>query len=73
MLFLQGERRIRGTAIYPQASFLNHECLPNVARFDHFDSPHTAAPQNTAVRPCLVIIYTSWCPHSLPKPKALNS
>ena len=47
----QGERRIRGTAIYPQASLLNHECLPNVARFDDFDSPQLRAPHNTAVRP----------------------
>jgi hypothetical protein len=47
----QGERRIRGTAIYPQAALLNHECLPNVARFDDFDSPHLRAPHNTAVRP----------------------
>ena len=47
----QGERRIRGTAIYPRAALLNHECLPNVARFDDFDSPHLRAPHNTAVRP----------------------
>ena len=47
---LQGERRIRGTAIYPQASLLNHECLPNVARFDDFDSPQLHAPHNTVVR-----------------------
>ncbi|GIL75147.1 hypothetical protein Vretifemale_4926 [Volvox reticuliferus] len=33
-----GERRLRGSAIYAQASLVNHECLPNVARFDFFDS-----------------------------------
>jgi hypothetical protein len=42
---MQGERRIRATALYSRASLLNHECLPNVARFDAFDSvefgPHT--------------------------------
>ena len=37
-LRLQGERRVRGSGIYPQASLLNHDCLPNVARFDNFDS-----------------------------------
>ncbi|GLI62126.1 hypothetical protein VaNZ11_004662 [Volvox africanus] len=33
-----GERRLRGSALYAQASLVNHECLPNVARFDFFDS-----------------------------------
>ncbi|EFJ49771.1 hypothetical protein VOLCADRAFT_104220 [Volvox carteri f. nagariensis] len=33
-----GERRLRGSALYAQASLINHECLPNVARFDDFDS-----------------------------------
>ena len=28
----QEERRVRGGGIYPTASLLNHECLPNVAR-----------------------------------------
>lgn len=36
---LQGERRIRGTALYARAALINHECLPNVARFDRFDGP----------------------------------
>ncbi len=45
----QGERRIRGTAIYPHASLINHECLPNVARTDNFDAPDVQAPNNTAV------------------------
>ena len=34
-----GERRLRGTGLYPAAALLNHECLPNVARFDAFDAP----------------------------------
>ncbi len=46
----QGERRIRGTALYPKASLLNHECLPNVARVDNFDEADVNAPENTAVR-----------------------
>lgn len=29
---------MRGTGIYPQASMINHDCLPNLARFDAFDS-----------------------------------
>ncbi|GLC36920.1 hypothetical protein PLESTM_000518500 [Pleodorina starrii] len=33
-----GERRLRGSALYAQASLINHECLPNVARFDFFDA-----------------------------------
>ena len=36
---LQGERRVRGTALYAHSSLINHECLPNVARFDRFDTP----------------------------------
>ncbi len=35
----QGERRIRGTGLYALPSLINHECLPNVARFDRFDRP----------------------------------
>ncbi|KAL4420349.1 hypothetical protein ABPG77_006156 [Micractinium sp. CCAP 211/92] len=34
-----GERRIRGTGLYALPSLINHECLPNVARFDRFDRP----------------------------------
>ena len=34
----RGERRLRGTGLYPAAALLNHECLPNVARFDAFDT-----------------------------------
>ena len=48
----QGERRIRGTGLYSQASLINHECLPSVARFDRFDAPPApGAPPgaNTAV------------------------
>ena len=28
-----GERRLRGAGIYPRAAMLNHDCLPNLARF----------------------------------------
>jgi hypothetical protein len=31
-------RRVRGFALYPVASIFNHNCLPNIARFDDFDS-----------------------------------
>ena len=35
-----GDRHpLRGAAIYAAASRINHECLPNVARFDDFDAP----------------------------------
>lgn len=34
----KGERHIRGAGVYVRASLVNHECLPNVARFDSFDS-----------------------------------
>lgn len=46
-----GERRLRGAGLYSTASRINHECLPNVARFDAFDSPvSTTAPgTNTAI------------------------
>lgn len=36
---LGGERAIRGTGLYARASLVNHECLPNLARFDGFDAP----------------------------------
>ena len=39
----RGERRLRGTGLYPAAALLNHECLPNVARFDAFDAPPGAS------------------------------
>ena len=35
---MQGERQIRGSGIYSFASLLNHDCMPNLARFDEFDS-----------------------------------
>lgn len=44
-----GHRRIRGSAFYATASLLNHECLPNVARFDDFDGV-AASPGNTVAR-----------------------
>lgn len=33
----ESERLLRGSALYAQASLINHECNPNVARFDAFD------------------------------------
>lgn len=39
-----GERRERAYGIYPNASFFNHDCLPNACRFDYVD---TAADGNT--------------------------
>ena len=33
----EGERRTRGSGLYHQASLTNHECNPNMARFDAFD------------------------------------
>ena len=50
----QGERRIRGTAIYPLACYVNHECLPNVARMDDFDS--SQSPHNTGVNAPWILI-----------------
>lgn len=32
-----GARRLRGGGIYPRCSLINHECIPNAARFDDFD------------------------------------
>lgn len=31
------ERKVRGYAIYAQASMFNHDCLPNACRFDYVD------------------------------------
>lgn len=33
-----GERNIRGSGFYATAAQLNHDCMPNVARFDFFDN-----------------------------------
>ena len=35
---MQGERRLRGSGIFSFASLINHDCLPNLARFDDFSS-----------------------------------
>uniref|UniRef100_A0A7N0TDK5 SET domain-containing protein n=1 Tax=Kalanchoe fedtschenkoi TaxID=63787 RepID=A0A7N0TDK5_KALFE len=32
-----GERSVRAYGLYPKASFFNHDCLPNVCRFDYVD------------------------------------
>lgn len=42
----EGERRIRGSGIYAHCSLINHECAPNITRFDYFDS---ARPDSTSV------------------------
>ncbi|MEW5313817.1 MAG: hypothetical protein WDW38_005354 [Sanguina aurantia] len=42
----RGERRLRGSAVYIDASMVNHECTPTAARFDAFDSD---APGSTRV------------------------
>jgi SET and MYND domain-containing protein len=31
-------RKLRGGALYPTCALLNHECIPNVARFDALDA-----------------------------------
>jgi phage FluMu protein Com len=33
----EADRRLRGSGLYPIAARVNHECLPNAARFDDFD------------------------------------
>ncbi|KAF6257373.1 hypothetical protein COO60DRAFT_1233872 [Scenedesmus sp. NREL 46B-D3] len=33
-----GARVLRGGAVYPTCALINHECLPNVARFDALDA-----------------------------------
>lgn len=35
--FSDGERRVRGYAIYARASMFNHDCLPNACRFEYID------------------------------------
>jgi hypothetical protein len=47
----QGERQVRGSGIYAFASLLNHDCLPNVARFDAFDAlaPTAGVPGSTEI------------------------
>ena len=34
----RSSRRLRGGALYPICALLNHECIPNVARFDALDA-----------------------------------
>ena len=53
MSLMQGERQVRGGGIYPRAALVNHDCLPNLARFDCFDAPAAAAQApgaNTAIQ-----------------------
>jgi SET and MYND domain-containing protein len=44
----EADRRLRGSGVYSLASRVNHECLPNVARFDDFDGASTTAPGSNA-------------------------
>ena len=41
-----GQRSVRAYGIYPNASFFNHDCLPNACRFDYVD---TAPDHNTDI------------------------
>ncbi|KAJ9507575.1 hypothetical protein QJQ45_019243 [Haematococcus lacustris] len=59
-------RPLRGSALYGLASLLNHECNPNVARFDNFDAP---GQQNTLMvfkamhdLPAGTEVLQSYCP-----------
>lgn len=36
-----GHRSVRAYGIYPNASFFNHDCLPNACRFDYVDTHNT--------------------------------
>lgn len=62
-------RRLLGGALYAQASLVNHECLPNVARFDDFvplvgaSSPSAGPALATAVQGRLRLVAL----HALPK------
>ncbi|KAL6969168.1 hypothetical protein U1Q18_028892 [Sarracenia purpurea var. burkii] len=38
-----GDRSVRAYGIYPNASFFNHDCLPNACRFDYIDATAAAA------------------------------
>lgn len=41
-----GQRKVRAYGIYPNASFFNHDCLPNACRFDYVDA---AGERNTEI------------------------
>lgn len=45
----KGERSVRAYGIYPNASFFNHDCLPNACRFDYVDSNNSADGSNLDV------------------------
>ncbi|XP_078447334.1 ASH1-related protein 2 [Wolffia australiana] len=45
-----GLRRVRAYGIYPSAALFNHDCLPNVCRFDYIDSPGFGANTDLVVR-----------------------
>lgn len=40
---MQGERRIRGSALYQYSSCMNHDCMPNAARVDDPDDGSTSS------------------------------
>ena len=41
---------MRGGAIYPACSLVNHECAPNAARFDCIAAPGSGAAANTVMQ-----------------------
>ncbi|KAF5746342.1 ASH1-related protein 2 putative isoform 1 [Tripterygium wilfordii] len=45
-----GQRSVRAYAIYPTASFFNHDCLPNACRFDYIDSASDANNTDMIIR-----------------------
>jgi len=56
-------RRLLGGALYALASLVNHECLPNVARFDDFARAASAPPDTPAERGRLRLVAL----HALPR------
>lgn len=45
-----GERNIRGSGLYATAAQLNHDCMPNVARFDFFDINNNIKDSNVCIQ-----------------------
>uniref|UniRef100_A0A7N0TRU6 SET domain-containing protein n=1 Tax=Kalanchoe fedtschenkoi TaxID=63787 RepID=A0A7N0TRU6_KALFE len=44
------ERSVRAYGLYPKASFFNHDCLPNVCRFDYVDGGCGAGTTDILIR-----------------------
>lgn len=52
------ERQLRGSGLYPIASRINHECLPNATRFDNFDRlPDFSSPPGSNTSICLRMLH----------------